>query len=167
MHTLPTGFIEYGQPPSPPIDESTTLIPKNNKSLTESCSRQNIFNSIVKSVMEMNCQSIWWELFKLLHQFNSFLRCSFPDSISQWYFVTTQVKQLFSDIRNFWWFNFTFIRAAHNHWNVSSDFDVVFFSDFYNRNKSFKTFFDWTVKIFLREWFCSWSKYSYLFYFNL
>lgn len=29
VHTFPTGFIEYGQPPSPPIDESTTLIPKN------------------------------------------------------------------------------------------------------------------------------------------
>lgn len=27
VHTFPTGFIEYGQPPSPPIEESTTLIP--------------------------------------------------------------------------------------------------------------------------------------------
>jgi hypothetical protein len=28
VQTLPTGFIEYGHPPKPPIDESTTLIPK-------------------------------------------------------------------------------------------------------------------------------------------
>lgn len=28
VHTFPTGFIEYGQPPRPPIDESTTLQPK-------------------------------------------------------------------------------------------------------------------------------------------
>lgn len=28
VQTLPTGFIEYGQPPNPPIEESTTLTPK-------------------------------------------------------------------------------------------------------------------------------------------
>lgn len=27
MHTFPTGFIEYGHPPNPPIDESTVLHP--------------------------------------------------------------------------------------------------------------------------------------------
>jgi hypothetical protein len=27
VHTLPTGFIEYGQPTKPEIDESTTLQP--------------------------------------------------------------------------------------------------------------------------------------------
>lgn len=33
VHTFPTGFIEYGHPPKPPIDESTTLIPKIIKNL--------------------------------------------------------------------------------------------------------------------------------------
>lgn len=28
VQTLPTGFIEYGQPPKPPIEESTILQPK-------------------------------------------------------------------------------------------------------------------------------------------
>ena len=99
VHTFPTGFIEYGQPPKPPIDESTTRMPENNLKFTKSCRGKNIFNGSVKSVMEMYSQFLCWEEFsQLLHQPDSLFCCTSSYSISQRHFITSEIEELFCNI---------------------------------------------------------------------
>ena len=55
VQTFPTGFIEYGHPPNPPIDESTTRIHILKIIFTSLSSCQNVLDSIIKSIMKMDC----------------------------------------------------------------------------------------------------------------
>jgi hypothetical protein len=97
------------------------------------------------------------------HNLSLFSRTN-TNRVSKRYFITAHIQKLLGNCINFLRRNLSVVRTTHYCWNISSYFNVVHFCHFNYFLKSFKTFFNWTIYIFLSKLLTSCSKNSNFFY---